>query len=83
VRSWTARGHTPNSDAFWWLVREVLPHVLPPVPWTRLRVTGHNPPDDIAAAAGPHIAMTGFLPELADLYASTRVVVAPTASAPA
>jgi GT2 family glycosyltransferase len=77
VASWTARGHTPNSDAFWWLVREVLPHVLPPVPWTRLRVTGHHPPDDIAAAAGPHITLTGFLPELADLYATTRVVVAP------
>jgi hypothetical protein len=77
VASWTARGHTPNSDAFWWLAREVLPHVLPPVPWTRLRVTGHHPPDDIADAAGPHITLTGFLPELADLYATTRVVVAP------
>lgn len=76
VASWTARGHTPNSDAFWWLAREVLPHVLPQVPWTRLRVTGHNPPDDIAAVAGPHLELTGFLPELADLYATTRVIVA-------
>lgn len=77
VASWTARGHTPNSDAFWWLVREVLPHVLPPVPWTRLRVTGANPPDDIAAAAGPHVELTGFLPDLAELYATIRVIVAP------
>jgi O-antigen biosynthesis protein len=77
VASWTARGHTPNSDAFWWLVREVLPHVLPPVPWTRLRVTGHQPPDDIAAAAGPHVELTGFLPDLRDLYSTVRVVVAP------
>ncbi|MCW2680156.1 MAG: wbbL 4 [Frankiales bacterium] len=77
VASWTARGHTPNSDAFWWLVREVLPHVLPPVPWTRLRVTGASPPPDIAAVAGPHVQLTGFLPDLAALYASTRVVVAP------
>ena len=77
VASWTARGHTPNSDAFWWLVREVLPHVLAPVPWTRLRVTGANPPDDIADAAGPHVELTGFLTELAPLYATTRVVVAP------
>lgn len=76
VASWTARGHTPNSDAFWWLVREVLPHVLPPVPWTRLRVTGANPPDDIAAAAGPHVTLTGFLPDLAELYARIRVIVA-------
>ncbi len=77
VASWTARGHTPNSDAFWWLAREVLPHVLPAVPWTRLRVTGHHPPDDIAAVAGPHIDLTGFLPELAPLYQTIRVIVAP------
>ena len=77
VASWTARGHTPNSDAFWWLVREVLPHVLPPVPWTRLNVTGANPPDDIAATAGPHVRLTGFLPDLAALYAGIRVIVAP------
>ena len=77
VASWTARGHTPNSDAFWWLAREVLPHVLAPVPWTRLRVTGANPPEDIAAVAGPHIDLTGFLPELRPLYSRLRVVVAP------
>ena len=77
VASWTARGHTPNSDAFWWLVRDVLPSVLAPVPWTRLRVTGANPPDDIAAVAGPHVELTGFLTELAPLYSSIRVVVAP------
>ena len=77
VASWTARGHTPNSDAFWWLAREVLPQVLAPVPWTRLRVTGANPPDDIAAVAGPHIELTGFLPQLRPLYSRLRVVVAP------
>ena len=77
VASWTARGHTPNSDAFWWLVNEVLPHVLPPVPWTRLRVTGHHPPDDIAAVAGPHVELTGFVPDLLDLYSTVRVIVAP------
>ena len=77
VASWTARGHTPNSDAFWWLVREILPSVLAPLPWTRLRVTGANPPDDIAAVAGPHVDLTGFLTELAPLYSSIRVVVAP------
>jgi GT2 family glycosyltransferase/glycosyltransferase involved in cell wall biosynthesis len=76
VASWTARGHTPNSDAFWWLVEKVLPHVLPPVPWTRLRVTGANPPDDITAVAGPHVELTGFLPELEPLYRSIRVIVA-------
>jgi len=77
VASWTARGHTPNSDAFWWLAREVLPKVLPEVPWTRLRVTGSHPPDDIAAVAGPHIELTGFLPELGELYSTIRVIVAP------
>lgn len=77
VASWTARGNTPNYDGFWWFVREVLPAVLSPVPWTRLRVTGANVPADIVAVAGPHIDLTGFVPELADLYAAVRVVVAP------
>lgn len=77
VASWTARGNTPNYDGFWWFVREILPAVLPPVPWTRLRVTGANAPADILAVAGPHIELTGFVPDLAALYAGVRVVVAP------
>jgi glycosyltransferase involved in cell wall biosynthesis len=77
VASWTARGFSPNSDAFWWLARDVLPSVLSEVPWTRLRVTGANPPDDITAVAGPHIELTGYLPSLTELYAGVRVVVAP------
>ena len=77
VASWTARGGTPNEDAFRWLVHEVLPHVLPTVPWTRLRVTGANPPPEIAQAAGPHVEITGFLPSLTELYETVRVVVAP------
>ena len=77
VASWTARGFSPNSDAFWWLAREVLPSVLSEVPWSRLRVTGAHPPDDITAVAGPHIDLTGYLPSLTELYATVRVVVAP------
>ena len=77
VASWTARGKTPNYDGFWWCVRDVLPAVLAPVPWTRLRVTGANVPDDILAVAGPHVELTGFVPELVDLYAAVRVVVVP------
>lgn len=77
VASWTARGNTPNHDGFWWFQRDIRQHVFHPVPWSRLRVTGANVPDDLAATAGPQTEFTGFVPDLADLYESVRVVIAP------
>jgi GT2 family glycosyltransferase len=77
VASWTARGNTPNYDGFWWFEREIRPHVFHMSPWSRLRVTGRNAPTDIAALAGPQLELTGFVPDLAELYAAVRVVIAP------
>lgn len=77
VASWTARGNTPNYDGFWWFERDVRAHVFHASPWSRLRVTGADVPDDVAAVAGPQLELTGFVPDLEELYSSVRVVVAP------
>lgn len=77
VPSWTARGDTPNEDGFAWFVGEVLPLIVDEVPWTRLLVTGNDPPASFLALRGPHLQFTGFVPDLESIYARAKVVVVP------
>jgi len=76
--SWTAQDETsPNADGMRWFCAEVLPNVTAIVPWTKLRATGSNPPRSIARWAGAHVELTGFVPNLRDVYERARVVVVP------
>lgn len=70
--------HTPNGDAVKWFANEVWPRLIERFPDLRFIIAGSNPSDDITAlAVRPAIEVRGYIPDLAPLYQSARVSVAP------
>ena len=77
VAGWMAGTTSPNADGLRWFVSDVLPRVRAAVPWVRVSVTGANPPVDLLRLADDNLYFTGLVPDLADFYGRTRVVMAP------
>ena len=71
--------HTPNIDAAFWFVHEVLPIIRRQSPEVTLDLVGSNPTETVKSLACENITVTGFVTddELTHRYASARVVVAP------
>ena len=70
--------HTPNVDAVLWFVREIWPLIVKERPEMIFRVVGSNPPERILALRGqPGIEVLGYVPDLTDLFAHSRMSVAP------
>ena len=71
--------HPPNKDGVLWFVRDILPSLVEQVPDIKLHIVGSNTPNEIRKLAGEHVIVDGFVSdeELAGLYRSCRVVVAP------
>ena len=70
-------GHAPNVDAAVWLVREIMPLVWAGAPAVQLLLVGSAPPAEVLALAGPCVQVTGFVPDIAPLYARSRMSVSP------
>jgi glycosyltransferase involved in cell wall biosynthesis len=72
---------SPNYDALFWFADEVLPHVEAALGWeTRLTVAG-DLGDDVSLERfrnHPRITLRGMVPDLAPLYDSHRLFIAPT-----
>lgn len=70
--------HTPNVDGIKWFMEEVYPIIKKKknIPFT---IAGSNPPQIIQDYANDEITVTGFISdeELAEIYNSSRIVVAP------
>jgi glycosyltransferase involved in cell wall biosynthesis len=71
--------HPPNVAAAERLARRILPLVRAELPAARLLLAGDGS-DRLAFAALPGVSGLGFVPDLATLYATTRVVCAPITS---
>ena len=69
--------HPPNVDAAAWLVREIMPLVWAQAPDVHLLLVGSAPPSEVQALAGPCVQVTGFVPDIAPLYARSRMSVSP------
>jgi len=71
--------HPPNADAVRWFVDSVLPLVRSEVPDAVLRVVGRGAPEDLLAHVeqNPGVEILGWLPSLDDVYAESRVSIAP------
>ncbi len=69
---------SPNADALTWFVHDVMP-LLQAQRTTpmRLRVAGRCAATSVRALAGPQVTLLGQVPDLADLFSSARVFVAP------
>jgi O-antigen biosynthesis protein len=60
-----------------WFVAEVLPQLVVTDPDVVVHVVGSRMIPEIAALAGPHVQVHGFVADLEPLYRSMRVSVAP------
>jgi glycosyltransferase involved in cell wall biosynthesis len=70
--------HKPNVDAVLWFVERIWPLIRRKAPGCRFRIAGSNPSDDVLAlGANPGVEVLGFVPDLAPLFNSHRVFVAP------
>ena len=70
--------HRPNVDAVHFFVREILPHVREAVPQAELFIVGdYAPPDIEAYASEGGVRLLGYVPDIAPLFASCRLMVAP------
>ena len=70
-------GSTPNHDAALQLAREILPRVHARRPDARLILAGSDPSAPITDLAGPSVAVPGWMPDLAPVFAGASVFVAP------
>lgn len=69
--------HPPNIGAVMMLVHDIMPLVWQQLGPVRLTIVGADPPAAIRALAGPSVEFTGWVKDLAPLYDSARVMVAP------
>ena len=73
--------HPPNADAVLWFAKEVFPYIRERIPGIRFYVVGSKVTEEIQALHSEEngIIIKGFVTEeeLASLYASCRIVVAP------
>nr|WP_272881471.1 glycosyltransferase family 4 protein [Fundidesulfovibrio soli] len=70
-------GHAPNLDAVRHFVREHMPLLRRAVPGVSLTVAGDTAGMDLSDLAGPDVRFTGFVEDLAPLYAGCAASVAP------
>lgn len=69
--------HRPNVDAVKWFVREVWPLLQSRNFPHRSVIAGSNLPDEIAVLASDRIDIRGHVEDLAQLFASCRLSIAP------
>ena len=70
--------YAPNVDAVQYFADEIFPSIQAKFPEVIFEIAGQKPVPQVLALANRHgISVTGFIPNLADAYASATVVVAP------
>jgi glycosyltransferase involved in cell wall biosynthesis len=69
--------YRPNADAVRWFVTAILPLVHRTRPDATLTIVGKDVPSDVAALAGGHVTVTGWVPDVRPYLEDARVVVVP------
>ncbi|MDQ0377051.1 glycosyltransferase [Amycolatopsis thermophila] len=69
--------HPPNRDAAYWLAGEIWPLVRRRLPEAVLDLVGHDPTDELRALDGHGVRFRGWVADLAALYDTARLSVAP------
>ncbi|HYF46981.1 MAG TPA: glycosyltransferase [Acidimicrobiales bacterium] len=70
--------YSPNVDAAWYLVEEIVPRVRRTVPDARWQLVGNAPPDDLRAAAeSDGLEVTGRVPAVESYLDTAHVVTCP------
>lgn len=69
--------YAPNIDAARYLVNEIMPLVWEKRPEARLVLAGATPTSAVSRLAGPHVEVTGSVPDIRPYYAHSRLFIAP------
>ncbi len=69
--------YAPNVSAVGYLVNEILPIVKKTLPEVKLYIAGATPHPDVKKAADDNIIVSGWLDDIRDAYAQSRVFIAP------
>ena len=69
--------YPPNVDGAEFLAREIMPHVWEELPGAKLVLAGATPSRKVRALAGPLVRVTGWVDDIRDYYARSKVFVAP------
>jgi polysaccharide biosynthesis protein PslH len=72
-----AMDYWPNIDAVSWFATEVLPLLHRTRPGLRFFIVGRSPAPAVQALAGPHVVVTGTVPDVRPYLQHAAVVVAP------
>ncbi len=70
-------GYPPNIDAARFIAEDIFPLVLKQVPGATLLIAGATPHARVQALQSRQITVTGWLPDIRDSYASSRIFIAP------
>lgn len=69
--------YAPNVDAVVYFVQEIFPLVRQRFPGTSFVIAGQRPVAKVQELAGAHVKVTGFVEDIAAVYNTASVVVAP------
>jgi GT2 family glycosyltransferase/SAM-dependent methyltransferase len=69
--------HHPNVDAARWAATRIMPRVREVLPDAVLTLAGSQMPTEVRDLAGPGVDVIGWVDDLAPVYATHRVVIAP------
>lgn len=69
--------HTPNIDAVFFFVMEILPRIRRKIPEVTFTIVGNAPPPEIQLLNRDRIIVTGYVPDVSPYLQSHRVAVAP------
>jgi polysaccharide biosynthesis protein PslH len=72
-----AMDYRPNVEGAQWFVEAIMPRLLPLLPNAHFFVVGANPPPALQGLAGPHVTVTGRVPDIQPYLAHAAAVVAP------
>ena len=69
--------YAPNVNAVEYLATEILPKVWKQLPDVKMYIAGATPDPRIKKVASDHIIVSGWLDDIRDAYAQSRVFIAP------
>lgn len=69
--------YAPNVDGVCYFAEEIYPLIKAQLPDVRFIIAGQRPVEKVKALASSDITITGFIPNLADIYKEATLVVSP------
>lgn len=69
--------YAPNVDAVHYFVAEIWPYISNKFPKTKFVIAGQRPLSSVKNLADERIMVTGFVPDICEMYEKASIVVAP------